>query len=283
MFKNIHKLVWAFDAEWVPNPEAGRRLHDLPPETPDLDVMRVLWKQGGATEENPQPYLKTILCRMVSIAAVQRHAHSDGRITLSLLSLPRDPAAPQSEKELIQRFLGAIGERHPQLVGYNSLAADLRILTQRAICLGIQAAAFAKRPAKPWEGVDYFAKGGDWHIDLKEYASPGWGPGTPSLHELAVLSGIPGKMDASGQDVPEMWLAGQLDQIIAYNERDALTTYLVWLRMAHFAGHFTPDEYHQEQLRTRELIRRESAHKPHLLDYLAAWDRLSGTDTASPA
>ncbi|MBF0192663.1 MAG: hypothetical protein HQL99_16225, partial [Magnetococcales bacterium] len=105
--------------------------------------------------------------------------------------------------------------------------------------------------------------------------SPGWGQGSPSLHELAVLSGIPGKMDASGDDVPQMWLDGQLDKIIAYNERDALTTYLVWLRMAHFAGLISANDYQTEQQRAREMITHEAITKPHLLDYLAAWEHLS--------
>ncbi|NGZ07429.1 MAG: 3'-5' exonuclease [Magnetococcales bacterium] len=275
MFKTVHKLLWAFDAEWVPDPEAGRQLHDLPAETPVEEVWKVMWKQGGATEENPQPYLKTILCRLVSIAAVQRHQLPDGRVALSLLSLPRDPQHNTGEKELLQKFLGAIGERHPQLIGYNSTTSDLRILTQRAICHGLHAPGFAQRPNKPWEGVDYFAKGGDWHIDLKDFAAPGWGQGSPSLHELAVLSGIPGKLDNSGEDVPHMWLHGHLDRIIAYNERDALTTYLVWLRMAHMIGLFNSEQYQLEQKRTRELIQRESAQKPHLHDYLTAWERLS--------
>ncbi|MBF0164916.1 MAG: 3'-5' exonuclease [Magnetococcales bacterium] len=277
MFRTIHKLVWAFDAEWVPDPMAGRRLFKLPDETPDLEVMQTMWQHNGATEENPRPYLKTILCRLVSIAAVQRHTLPDGRVTLSLLSLPRDPQ--NNEQEILQRFLTAIGERHPQLVGFNSLAADLRIFTQRAICLGLHLPGFARRPAKPWEGVDYFVRGGEWHIDLKECATPGWGQGSPSLHELATLSGIPGKLDTSGDNVPQMWLDGQLDQIIAYNERDALTTYLVWLRMAHFVGLLSPENYQLEQQRTRDLITTEATRKPHLLDYLAAWNRLSPTPT----
>lgn len=275
MFKTVNKLVWAFDAEWIPNPHSGRLLYKLSTDMSDKDVMLEMWKQGGATPEDPQPYLKTIQCRLVSIAAVQRHAHADGRITLTLLSLPREPQVDESEKEIIDRFLTAMGERQPQLVGYNSLAADLRILTQRGIALGLRAPKFARRPAKPWEGVDYFARGGDWHIDLKEYAAPGWGPGTPSLHELATLSGIPGKMDVAGNEVPQMWLEGRLEEIIAYNERDALTTYLVWLRMAHFAGLFTTMEYELEQKRTREMITNEAEKKPHLLEYLIEWERLS--------
>lgn len=275
MFKTVKNLVWAFDAEWVPNPRSGRLLYDLPAEMADAEVMAEMWQQGGATEEDPTPYLKTVQCRLVSIAAVQRHAQKDGLVTLRLLSLPRDPADTSvGEAEIVGTFLGALGDRQPQLVGYNSLAADIRIMTQRAICLGLRIPKFAKRPNKPWEGVDYFARSGDWHVDLKDYATPGWGHGSPSLHEMAVLSGIPGKMEVDGQQVPKMWLEGRLDDIVAYNEFDALTTYLVWLRMARFAGHFTDSGYDLEQERVEGLIQAESEKKPHLLKYLDAWQRL---------
>ena len=40
MFKSVNKDVWAFDAEWVPDPEAGRRLFQLSKETTDADVIR---------------------------------------------------------------------------------------------------------------------------------------------------------------------------------------------------------------------------------------------------
>ena len=343
MFKMVKDLVWAFDAEWVPDPKAGRLLYGLAEDVPDEQVMQEMWKQGGATDENPTPYLKTVLCRMVSIAAVQRHRHKDGRVTLHLLSLPRNPGAearstgagktsettgvssedagrpwqgagdppeeaggpsedsgessaeagspsedtgmaseetaPEAssgEADLIERFLSALGDRKPQLVGYNSMGADVRILVQRAVVLGLRCPKFASRPNKPWEGVDYFARGGDFHLDLKDYATPGWGQGSPSLHELAVLSGIPGKMETSGDQVPAMWLEGRLEDIVAYNECDALTTYLVWLRMAHFAGHFTGEAYAREQEEVWQLLQREAGQKPHLARFAEVWVQLSG-------
>ena len=60
-------------------------------------------------------------------------------------------------------------------------------------------------------------------------------------------------------------------------ELDALTTYLVWLRTAHFAGLFSTAAYEAEQARVRDLILRESAdgRKPHLVRYLEEWQRLS--------
>jgi hypothetical protein len=30
VIKNIQKQVWAFDAEWIPDPFAGRLLYDIP-------------------------------------------------------------------------------------------------------------------------------------------------------------------------------------------------------------------------------------------------------------
>ena len=59
MFKTVNKDVWAFDAEWVPDPEAGRRLFQLAEETTDAEVIQKMWEEGGADEENPMPYLKT--------------------------------------------------------------------------------------------------------------------------------------------------------------------------------------------------------------------------------
>ena len=72
MFKTVNKDVWVFDVEWVPNPEAGRRLFKLPQDTPDIYVLNQMWEKGGADEENPMPYLKTSICRIESIAAVIR-------------------------------------------------------------------------------------------------------------------------------------------------------------------------------------------------------------------
>ncbi|MEO5377885.1 MAG: 3'-5' exonuclease [Magnetococcus sp. DMHC-6] len=238
MFKNIKKLVWAFDAEWIPDPIAGRLLYKLPADLPDSEVMEEMWRKGGGTAEEPRPYLKTVLCRMVSIAAVQRHMNRDGWPVLHLLSLPRDLTDPEQiqERGIVGRFLHALGERQPQLIGYNSIAADLRILVQRGIVLGLTEPKFCQRPNKPWEGVDYFAKGSDYNIDLKEVTSLGWGTGSPSLNEIATLSGIPGKMEMDGLAVAPLWLEGHLDKIVAYNEMDAITTYLLWLRIAYFGG-----------------------------------------------
>ena len=274
MFKNVHSTVWAFDAEWVPDADTGRRVHALPDDWTDEEVVAEMYRRGGATEEDPRPYLKTVLCRLVSISAVARIAEEGGAVRLQLHSLPAatDPESPEAaEAEIVRRFLEGVGRAKPQMVGYNSGSADLRILLQRAVVHGIQAADFADRPDKPWEGVDYFA-GGDWHTDLIEVLG-GWGRGRPSLHEMASACGIPGKFSSAGGDVQNLWERGELGAIIAYNEFDALTTYLLWLRVAHFGGFFDSDQYREEQDRLRTLLERESSlpERSHLSQYLQEW------------
>ena len=88
MFKTVSHEVWAFDAEWVPDPRAGRALYQLPGDMPERDVVREMWQQGGATQEQPRPFLKLALCRMVSIAAVLRTVRPDGAVQLELNPFP---------------------------------------------------------------------------------------------------------------------------------------------------------------------------------------------------
>jgi len=278
VIKSVNERVWAFDLEWVPDPLAARLLHGVSdPAASPRQLVEVMWREGGASEEDPTPFLKTAVCRIVSIAAVERREKSaSGDASLALLSLPRNPANADEAREasLVSTFLEAVGKHKPQLVGFSSQDSDLKILLQRGVILGVQAASFAHRPDKPWEGVDYFARASDWNVDIKEILG-GWGKAVPSLHELAVQSGIPGKMDVDGNDVAALWLDGRLAEIVAYNEYDALTTYLVWLRLAHFAGHFSQSAYQREQELVEALLERESAAgRPHLVAYLDEWRRL---------
>lgn len=275
IFRAVPDHVWAFDLEWVPDSASGRRACNLPAATPDDEVYAAMWADAGATPEEPRPYLKTMLCRVVSLAVVMRKVQG-GNVSLTLFSLPAGKAMP--ERELIGRFLKGIGDANPrpQLVGFNSREADLPILIQRGMALGVSAPGFAHRPEKRWEGFDYFDKYNEGHIDLKEVVG-GWGKATPSLHQFATACGIPGKIDTSGDNVIDLWLAGDVRRIVEYNEFDALTTYLLWLRAAHFAGHFNDAGHAEEVERVRELIgKRIAAGQTHLARYLARWDELGG-------
>jgi predicted PolB exonuclease-like 3'-5' exonuclease len=272
MLRFIAPTVMVFDLEWVPDPPAGRRVYNLGEDLPDEEVLKHMWQAAGATEDDPQPYLKTVLCRIVSVAAVIRSRDETGAVSLQLHSLPGTTDGAISEKELIRRFLDGVGRSGAQLVGFNSDNSDLPILLQRGLAHGISVPGFARRPEKPWEGRDYFARSSDWHLDLLSLVG-GWGKATPSLHELASVAGIPGKMGTSGDNVVDLWRAGKIREVVEYNQYDALTTYLLWLRTAHFSGLVSTEQFRAEEEQLDALLRDLGAtpEGAHLLPWLQRW------------
>ncbi|MBN1404589.1 MAG: hypothetical protein JW942_09010 [Opitutales bacterium] len=279
MFKSIADKIFCFDIEWIPDPLSGELLHHVEHNPPFSyeESFRAMWAEAGATPERPRPFVKTALCRVVSICGVFRDAGRNGQgPELKLVSMPSDASDPKwTERYIIENFLKAVGTNHPQLVGYNSNNSDIPIVVQRSIVHGLDSHGFAERPDKPWLGLDYFSSSSDGSIDLGQIIGMGrWGA-MPRLDEIATLSGIPGKIDVNGGTVWQLWLEGRLKDIVDYNDFDALTTYLLWARTAHFAGLLDDKAYALELRCARELIEREIASgKAHLVRYLARWDEL---------
>ena len=279
MLKNeIHEPTWFFDLEWVPDAAGAMRLHDLPPETTELEAMEKLWQETpGYSETNPRPFVKYLFSRVVSIAFLSRrvvYRDSERHVEFGLNSLPKLPldATLSDEGGIIGQFLHYIGVRNPQLVGFNSMESDLQVLIQRGLVNEVRAESFSERPNKPWEGRDYFDKYSEAHLDLIKLLSPG--AMKPTLNGLARLCGFPGKIDIDGKQVVDLWLAGKLKEIVEYNQIDTLNTYLVWLRVVNFAGKLTEEEYISEQDDFRAFLETESdkEENEHLRRFLEKWD-----------
>ncbi|MBI1752526.1 MAG: hypothetical protein HY014_06275 [Acidobacteria bacterium] len=271
MLRPPHHQIFAFDAEWVPDPPTGRRVLDLPADLPDEEVLTRLWAYGGATAENPQPYLKTILCRVVSIAAVIRTV-KQGEVSHRLYALPEGTEA-LAEDDLLRRFLVALGDRKPQLVGFNSRESDLPILVQRAMVHRLSIPGLG-RSAEKWAAGDFFDRYGNQHIDLREITGA-WGKASSTLHELATACGIPGKLGTDGKNVIDLWRAGDIAGIVRYNQFDALTTFLVWLRAMTLSGHLSPEQMEAEEVQIRTLVEQKTQADPLFGLYLDGWKRLS--------
>lgn len=233
MLKLFHDHVWCFDAEWVPDPAAGRRLYSLPKDWSDAAVCEEMYKRAKGYDADlmPRPYLKTVLCRVVciSVASVRAHAPS-----LSVKSF-----AGWDEHSLLYEFFTALTKAKRQLVGYNSREADMPILLQRCAVHDLRIAglaSFLTRPEKPWLGCDYLDRYAGWHTDLCDSPLTGYGNGTPKLAELCAAMNIPGKADMDGGDVYDRWLAGDIGKIALYCEEDAMRLAQVFVRVAAMSG-----------------------------------------------
>lgn len=281
MLKNdIPELCLYFDLEWVPDASGARRLFELPAETTELEAMQALWEHSTQynAETNPRPFLKYMFSRVVSIAFLARRVvyRDEGRsIEFRLGSFPELPAAIEdaSEAEIIEKFLNSVGRRKPQLVGYNSVDSDLQVLIQRGMINEISAPSFNKRPEKPWDGDDYFdGRNSEGHLDILKRFSYDRSM-QPKLDEFAKFCGFPGKIDVHGDQVTDLWLAGDLRSIVEYNQTDALNTYLVWLRMVYFCGKLGEEDYFEELEGFRTFLEAETEkpEKAFLQTFLDKW------------
>ncbi len=280
MLKNeIHEPTLFFDLEWVPDAAGAIRLFDLPQETSELEGMQRLWQDAKDydAETCPRPFVKYLYSRVVSIAFLSRRTvFRDGsrHIEFGLHSLPKLPLEEErsNEADIIERFLYMIGERNPQLVGFNSLESDLQVLIQRGLINEVRAEKFSIRPSKPWEGRDYFDRYSEAHLDLAKILSSG--AMKPTLNALTKLCGFPGKIDVDGQQVADLWLDGKLREIVEYNQIDALNTYLLWLRVVNFTGLLSEEQYVVEQEEFREFLttHAESPEGEHVNKFLELWE-----------
>ncbi len=151
MIRTLSAKTCAFDCEWVPCPDTARRLLALASDTSDREAMEAAWAAYRKPDDDPatRPFLKLVLSKVVSIAAVFRTVEKDGTPHLVLGALS---CADCSEGEMIQRFLEKVATDQRQLWGYNSANADLPILVQRAIALGVPCPEFSQRPKQTMGG-----------------------------------------------------------------------------------------------------------------------------------
>lgn len=282
MLRNdIHELIWFFDLEWVPDAEGAKKLYGLSADTDELSAMEAIWREtAGYSPETPRPFIKPLVSRVVSIAFLSRsvaYIENERRVEFRLHSLPKLPlsgdAHDRSEAIIVEQFLRYIGHRRPQLVGYNSAESDVQVLIQRALVNEIAAKEFCVRPENRWDKTnDYFARwDNEFHLDLLKLFSY---QTKPRLNDLARLCGFPGKIDSNGDQVADMWLAGELEKIVEYNLIDTLNTYLIWLRVVFFCGKITDEEYQSEVMDFREFLEgeTENAGRGFLRKFLDKWD-----------
>lgn len=276
----ISELSLFYDLEWVPDAVGAKHLFDLPDDTTEIDAMQKLWEHSPQynADTNPRPFLKYMFSRVVSIAFLSRKTYYDSDrdfITeFSLNSLPRLPLDSDTvdEASIIERFLYFVGERRPQLVGYNSAESDLQVLIQRGMINEVTAPQFNKRPIKAWDPGDYFKRwDNEDHLDLLKLFSSG--QMKPKLDELAKLCGFPGKIDVKGDQVTDLWLERDLTKIVEYNQIDTLNTYLVWLRVVYFAGQMGEEDYINEQETFRDFLETEvkKPEKAFLSEFIDKW------------
>jgi len=258
--------ILAFDIETVPDAAGLRRVHSLPADLSDADVVEsVIQKRRahGGSDFLPLPFQK-----VVAIACALR---DDNGFKIGSVGTAED-----AEPELIRRFFDLIDKHTPQLVSWNGGGFDLPVLSYRAMIHGVSAARY-------WDWGDddrefkfngYLSRYHTRHLDLMDVLSMYQLRASAGLDTMARLCGYPGKLGMDGSEVTAAIAAGRRDDVRRSCETDVMNTYLLYLRFRRLRGELVGAEYEQELAVARERIAATGA--PHWRQFLDAWSANAG-------
>jgi len=267
----MRRDVIVFDIETVVDADAARRVLRLP-ELTDTEARDALCdyfleKTDGRNDFPRQPFHQVVA---ISYGHLIREPGEDGS-ELVIRQLATGGDKNSSEKALLEAFFHLIETRAPQLVSFNGRGFDIPVLKYRAMAHGLSCPRWFTQGDK-WHNYDT-RYSPEYHCDLLEILSDFGASARCSMDEVAAVFGVPGKLDTAGDNVRDMFEAGQIESIRHYCETDVITTMLIFLRHQLFSGALGEGAYARTILGIRNYLEAESEPRPYLTGYISAWDQ----------
>ena len=227
--------ICVFDCETIPDANLIRKVYGIDGSDEDVSVQAMaLQKEASGSD-----FLPVMFHRVVAISAVM--ADEYGKF------LKVSTMEGKDEREIIAKFLKFINDYNPRLVSFNGRGFDLPMLMVRAMRYNLNAAAYYESENKElnknkWENyrARYSPK---FHLDLLDFISDFGSVRGLKLDTLCASLNLPGKYDVHGDQVLELYYAGELDKINEYCESDVLNTYWLFLKYELLRGNLTLDDY----------------------------------------
>ena len=218
-------------------------------------------------EKTGSEFLPVCFHRVVSISAVM--ADGFGRfLRVSTLD-------GESERDKITKFLTFIEDFNPRLVSFNGRGFDLPMIMARAMCYDLSAAAYFETNDRDnnkskWE--NYRSRyDGRFHLDLLDHISDFGAVRGLKLDHICASVGLPGKYDVHGDQVLQLYYAGEQAKIDEYCRSDVLNTYWLFLKYELLRGKITKDDYLNYIAVMGEFLQKECAgmsYTPVFYDFI---------------
>lgn len=218
-------------------------------------------------EKTGSEFLPVCFHRVVSISAVM--ADGFGRfLRVSTLD-------GESERDKIAKFLTFIEDFNPRLVSFNGRGFDLPMIMARAMCYDLSAAAYFETNDRDnnkskWE--NYRSRyDGRFHLDLLDHISDFGAVRGLKLDHICASVGLPGKYDVHGDQVLQLYYAGEQAKIDEYCRSDVLNTYWLFLKYELLRGKITKDDYLNYIAVMGEFLQKECAsmgYTPVFCDFI---------------
>jgi predicted PolB exonuclease-like 3'-5' exonuclease len=167
-------------------------------------------------------------------------------------------------EEIVKKFWLGVGVYKAKLVTFNGRGFDLPLM---------EFAAFRQSLSLKDHLHCSRNRFGGGALDLQEFFSNYNACRLPGgLNVLAKMIGLPGKMGIAGDQVLDLYRAGELQTINDYCLCDTLDTYFVFLRTRVLTGDLEPEEEGKLVAEAREYLAGQLEEFPVLKDYLEAWN-----------
>ncbi len=153
----------------------------------------------------------------------------------------------ESEKEMIEGFLGFIDKKQPKLVSFNGRAFDMPMLLLRAMKYNLACPAYFEKENRDlnknkWD--NYRSRYSDrFHVDLMDHIGEFGAVRGLKLDTVCKMVGLPGKYDVHGDEVVALYYDKEIEKIKEYCESDVLNTYWLYLKYEMLKGNLTKEEY----------------------------------------
>jgi hypothetical protein len=266
----MRRDVIVFDIETVVDADAARRilreekLDDV--QARDGLSQYFLDTTDGRNDFPRQPFHQVVA---ISYAHLIREPGENGS-ELLIKQLATGGSAKSHERELLEGFFHLIETRAPQLVSFNGRGFDVPVLKYRAMAHALSCPRWFTQGDK-WNNYDA-RYSQEYHLDLLEVLSDFGASARCSLDEVAAVFGSPGKLETAGDNVRAMFENGEIEAIRNYCETDVCSTLLLFLRYQLFSGALSEAAYARSILGVRNYLEAEAASRPHLGEYLQAWE-----------
>jgi predicted PolB exonuclease-like 3'-5' exonuclease len=190
----------------------------------------------------------------------------------TLLSLACLDAPLFRAPEIVRQFWRGVGHyNRAKLVTFNGRGFDLPLMELAAFDHGCSARDYFQSSRNRYNGN---------HLDLMDWLSNTGAcriAGGLSMMAQRSAGGVPagcGKLDVAGDQVYQMYKAGQLQDINDYCMFDTLDTYFVFLRTRVVVGELTLEAERSTARKAREWLENKATEMRALEKYLQAWDRM---------
>lgn len=245
------------DTESIPD---GRllRLTKYPDENlTDDDAIERAQAEARENSNTGSDFLPVTYQIPVSVC-VARVGRDFGLERITCLDAPR-----YRPREIVCQFWSGLEKLNAKLVTFNGRGFDMPLLELAGYRYGCPALNYFQRSRNRYSGsIDLL----DWFSNYGAYRMVG------GLNLLAKMLGLPGKMDASGDQVYRMYREGRYQDINDYCMCDTLDTYFIFLRTRVMVGELTPVQEADLIARARDYLTGRVGELPALKQYLENWN-----------